>query len=157
VWDSSSIFSDRVLIYFAVSIQGLAPESKNRRSLPKTLPCFGAYVGIRHFSGKTSENLFGVANLLRSMSENASHEKAGRSQVRSFVSWLDMVVLFSRDGPLSLPFHPHSSRAIVCARCKLGVLVTAGAASCFSTSVPSTDGSWARHLTQSPKLGVFDF
>ena len=30
------------------------------------------------------------------------------------------------------------------ARCKLGVLVAAGAATCLSTSLPSRDGSWAR-------------
>jgi hypothetical protein len=37
------------------------------------------------------------------------------------------------------------------ARCKLGVLVSAGAATCLSTSLPSRDGSWARPLTQSPE------
>src|ERR1039458_8702339 len=41
---------------------------------------------------------------------NAFHEKAGRSQVDSFVFLLDKV--FSpAESPLSPPFHPHSSRS----------------------------------------------
>src|ERR1700719_3273134 len=43
------------------------------------------------------------------------------------------------------------------ARCQLGVLVSAGAATCLSTSVSIYDGSWARRLTQSPELGVWAF
>jgi hypothetical protein len=39
------------------------------------------------------------------------------------------------------------------ARCKLGVLVSVGAATCLSTSPPSLEGSWARRLSQSPELG----
>jgi hypothetical protein len=64
---------------------------------------------------------------LRSMSANAFHEKAGRSQVGSFI-FLCWTELFT-ESPLSPPFHPHSRGAIF-ARCKLGVLVSAGAATC---------------------------
>src|SRR5580700_3873436 len=39
------------------------------------------------------------------------------------------------------------------ARCKLGVLVSVGAATCLATCLPSQDRSWARPLTQSPELG----
>jgi hypothetical protein len=38
---------------------------------------------------------------------------------------------------LSPPFHPHSCVSDFCARCKLGVLVSVGAATCFSTCLPS--------------------
>jgi hypothetical protein len=38
---------------------------------------------------------------------NASHKKAGRSQVGLFVFSLDMVFL-SAESPLSPSFHPHS-------------------------------------------------
>jgi hypothetical protein len=56
-------------------------------------------------------------------------------QVVLFASLLDKV--FSRaESPLSPPFHPHSSVSdFYFARCKLGVLVSAGAATCLSTSV----------------------
>ena len=60
------------------------------------------------------------------MSVIAFHEKAGRSQVGSFVFSLGKVFL-PAESPLSPPFHPHSSLSVF-ARCKLGVLVSAGAA-----------------------------
>ena len=44
---------------------------------------------------------------------------------------------FPAESPLSPPFHPHSLMSDLFARCKLGVLVSAGAATCLSTSVPS--------------------
>src|ERR1039458_6438252 len=43
------------------------------------------------------------------MSANAFHEKAGRSQVDSFVFSLDRVS--PAESPLSPPFHPHSLRS----------------------------------------------
>jgi hypothetical protein len=46
------------------------------------------------------------------MSVNAFHEKAGRSQVGWYCSWLDRVFL-SGPPPLSPLFHPHSRRAIL--------------------------------------------
>jgi len=64
---------------------------------------------------------------------NAFHEKAGRSQVGSFIFSLDK--LFSpAESPLSPPFHPHSRWAVF-ARCKFGVLVSAGAASWLKFSI----------------------
>ena len=61
----------------------------------------------------------------------AFHEKAGRSQVDSFVASLNKV--FSpAEWPLSPCFHPHSRGAIRFARCMLGVLVSAGAAICLA-------------------------
>jgi hypothetical protein len=60
------------------------------------------------------------------MSVIAFHEKAGRSQVDS---WFFMNMFFlSAESPLSPCFHPHSRGAIRFARCMLGVLNTAGAA-----------------------------
>ena len=59
----------------------------------------------------------------------AFHEKAGRSQVGSFVFSLDKVFLLP-SLPLSPSFRPHSSLSECFARCKLGVLVSAGAATC---------------------------
>jgi hypothetical protein len=49
------------------------------------------------------------AGLKFSMSVNAFHEKAGRSQVGSFVFSLDKVFSPAESLPLSPPFHPHSS------------------------------------------------
>jgi hypothetical protein len=64
-----------------------------------------------------------------SMSVNAFHEKAGRSQVGSLVFSLDKVFSPSRVATVAtLP-----SALLVSdffARCKLGVLVSAGAATC---------------------------
>src|SRR5438105_13342609 len=70
-----------------------------------------------------------------SMSANAFHEKAGRSQVHLFVSLLNKVFLRPSPALLSPPSHPHSWRSVF-ARCKLVVLVSAGAATCLATSVP---------------------
>ena len=47
----------------------------------------------------------------------------------------------SAELPLSPPFHPHSSLSDLFARCQLGVLVSAGAATCLSTSLLSHDGA----------------
>jgi len=87
----------------------------------------------------------------------AFHEKAGRSQVGSFV--------FCFMGKVFFPFDPgrhcrHPSirtlgERVLSARCKLGVLVSAGAATCSATSLPFRgNGSWARLSTQSPEPGV---
>ena len=70
-----------------------------------------------------------------SVSEKAFHEKAGRSQVGSFALLLEKVFL-SAESPLSPSFHPHSSVSDFFARCKLGVLVSAGAATCLATCPP---------------------
>jgi hypothetical protein len=59
------------------------------------------------------------------MSDNAFHEKAGRSQDDSFVFSLNK--FFSpAESPLSPSFHPQSLMSVF-ARCKLGVLGSAGA------------------------------
>ena len=74
------------------------------------------------------------------MSEIAFHEKAGRSQVDSFVALLNKV--FSpAEWPLSPCFHPHSRGAIRFARCMLGVLGSAGAAICLAPC-GSALGEW---------------
>jgi hypothetical protein len=65
------------------------------------------------------------------LSVMAFHEKAGRSQVGSFVFSLDK--FFSpAEWPLSPCFHSHSRGAILFARCRLGVLGSAGAAICLA-------------------------
>jgi len=61
-----------------------------------------------------------------SMSANAFHEKAGRSQVGSFVFSLSKVFLLPSRPVAMLP--SALSRSDCFARCKLGVLVSAGAA-----------------------------
>jgi hypothetical protein len=43
------------------------------------------------------------------------------------------------------------------APCKLGVLVSAGAARCLSSSFPFTGRSWDGRITQSPELDVVDW
>ena len=61
------------------------------------------------------------------MSANAFHEKAGRSQVNSFVVWLDKVFFSDRVATVvMLPFA--LSRSDSFAGCSLGVLDSAGAA-----------------------------
>jgi len=88
-----------------------------------------------------------------SAGEIAFHEKAGQSQVGSFVFTLDKV--FSpAESPLSPPFHPHSSRS------DFGSLGASWVFS-FQPVLPPDyrprfhleDESWARRLTQSPELG----
>ena len=66
----------------------------------------------------------------------AFHEKAGRSQVDSSLASLDKVFCSPAEWPLSPCFHSHSRGAIRFARCRLGVLVTAGAAICLAPLVP---------------------
>ena len=61
-----------------------------------------------------------------SMSVNAFHEKAGRSQVGSSAVLLDKVFLRRVATVAILPSALFNERFV--ARCKLGVLVTAGAA-----------------------------
>jgi hypothetical protein len=61
------------------------------------------------------------------LSDNAFHEKAGRSQVDSFGFFMNKFFLPPSE-PLSPCFHPHSRGANRFARCMLGVLVSAGAA-----------------------------
>jgi hypothetical protein len=74
------------------------------------------------------------------------HEKAGRSQVNSFVFLLNKV--FSpAEWPLSPCFHPHSRGANRFARCMLGVLVSTGAAVCLSP-YGSALGEWNGVLAQ---------
>jgi hypothetical protein len=72
------------------------------------------------------------------VSVNSFHEKAGRSQVR-FSFLLDKILFFA-ESPLSPPFHPHSSMSEFFARCNLGVLVSAGAATGLSTSLSIFEG-----------------
>src|ERR1700674_296234 len=87
------------------------------------------------------------------MSEVAFHEKAGRSQGDSVALLLDKVFFSAESPPLSPPFHPHSverlyrSVQVGCSRfsrcCHLLVDLH---------PIPK-NGTWARRLTQSPKLG----
>jgi len=77
----------------------------------------------RQTGSNPSRQLKGVLSAI------AFHEKAGRSQVGSLVFSLDKLFLRA-ESPLSPPFHPHSSMSDLFARCKLGVLVSAGAATC---------------------------
>ena len=58
----------------------------------------------------------------------AFHKKAGRSQLDSLVFSFGQVFSLSAELPLPPPFHPHSSISDLIARCKLGVLVSAGVA-----------------------------
>jgi hypothetical protein len=100
----------------------------------------------------------GESSLTGVLSVNAFHEKAGRSQVGSFVFSLDKS--FSpAELPLSLPFHPHSL---------LSDFVSLGASWVFSFQpllppdcrpLSVSRRKWARRLTQSPELGfwAFDF
>ena len=60
-----------------------------------------------------------------SMSVIAFHEKAGRSQVGW---WFDVHSFFFPPSSQSPCFHAHSRGAILVARCRLGVLGSAGAA-----------------------------
>jgi hypothetical protein len=68
---------------------------------------------------------------------NAFHEKAGRSQGDSF--WYLLVMLFLPNRVATVATLPSALfiETLWFARCKLGVLVSAGAAICLSTSVPS--------------------
>src|SRR4051812_13797310 len=66
------------------------------------------------------------------MSVNAFHEKAGRSQVDSWLASLNKFLFLPAEWPLSPCFHPHSRGAIRFARCMLGVLGSAGAAICLA-------------------------
>src|SRR5689334_8921498 len=84
----------------------------------------------------------------------AFHEKAGRSQVGSFVFSLDKDLSLRPSLPLSPCFHPHSQGAI-------GSLGARWAFS-FQPVLPSDyrpvvllleSRTWARRLTQSPELG----
>ena len=84
---------------------------------------------------------------------NAFHEKAGQCQVGSCCFSLDMIFFRRAVTVATLPSALVDERLI--ARCKLGVLVSAGAATCLSTSLPLQGGSWARHSTQSPELGFW--
>ena len=71
------------------------------------------------------------------MSVIAFHEKAGRSQGDSF--WYLLVTLFLSRRVATVATLPSAlfNERLWFARCKLGVLVSAGAATCLSTSVPS--------------------
>jgi hypothetical protein len=94
----------------------------------------------------------------QSMNEIAFHEKAGRSQVGSFVFSLDKVFSRRVATVATLPSALFVER-----------LSSLGASWVFSFQpvlppdcrpfAPSLDGSWARRLTQSPELGfwAFDF
>ena len=75
----------------------------------------------------------------KSMSVNAFHEKAGRSQVGSFVLSLDKFFSSCRVAVAMLPFA--LSRSDWFARCILGVLVSAGAAICLAPC-GSALGEW---------------
>jgi hypothetical protein len=70
------------------------------------------------------------------MSVNAFHEKAGRSQGDWF--WYLLVTLFLSGRGATVATLPSAlfDERFLCARCKLGVLVSAGAAICLSTFLP---------------------
>jgi len=111
-------------------------------------------VGDRRCSLSQSLAQAGATQL--SMSVNAFHEKAGRSQVDSLFVYGTRFFL-PPSWPLSPCFHSHSRGATHFARCRLGVLSSAGAAICWAPCGSALQsGTWARRLTQSPKLG-FDF
>src|SRR5271165_4963519 len=67
----------------------------------------------------------------------AFHEKAGRSQGDSF--WYLLVTPFLPRRVATVATLPSAlfNERLLFARCQLGVLVSAGAATCLSTSVPS--------------------
>jgi len=94
-----------------------------------------------------------------SMSVMAFHEKAGRSQVGSFVFSLDK--FFSpAEWPLSPCFHSHSRGAILFARCRLGVLGSAGAAICLApcgSALREWNLGQAIDAVTGTRLWLFDF
>ena len=67
----------------------------------------------------------------------AFHEKAGRSQGEWF--WYPLVTLFLSGRVATVATLPSAlfDERFLCARCQLGVLVSAGAAICLSTFLPS--------------------
>ena len=80
-------------------------------------------------------------------------EKAGRSQVGSFVVSLSKVFLSCRIAAVAII--PSALSMSVFARCKLGVLVSSVLLPDCRPALPVvTDGSWAGRLTQSPELGL---
>src|SRR5215468_3824768 len=83
----------------------------------------------------------------------AFHEKAGRSQVDCFL--LDKVFVFIlAESPLSPPFHPHSSVSD-CRSVQVGCSRFSRCCYLLSDLLSTLkNGSWARRLTQSPKLGI---
>ena len=87
------------------------------------------------------------------MSAMAFHEKAGRSQVDSCLVLLDTFSSPRRVAAVAmLPFA--LSRSDSFARCRLGVLGSAGAAICLAPCGSALAiRTWARRLTQSPELG----
>src|ERR1039457_4909691 len=91
------------------------------------------------------------------LSEIAFHEKAGRSQVGSFVFSLDK--LFSpAESPVSPPFHPHSFSERLVRSVQVG---RSRFSRCCHLLVDLPfilkDERWARRLTQSPELGALGF
>jgi hypothetical protein len=88
------------------------------------------------------------------MSVMAFHEKAGRSQVGSFVFSLDKVFSLPPSRHCSPSFHPHFDerffRSVQVGRSRYSRC-------CHLISdlqFRITNGTWARPLTQSPELGV---
>jgi hypothetical protein len=82
----------------------------------------------------------------------AFHEKAGRSQVGSFVFSLDK--LFSpAESPLSPPFHPHSSLSDFARSVQVGCSRFRRCCHLIVDLSSILRWKWARRLTQSPKLG----
>jgi len=84
----------------------------------------------------------------------AFHEKAGRSQVNSFVFLLDKG--FSRaEWPLSPCFHSHSRGAIRSLGASWAFSLQPVLPSVYRPGVPLLEsGTRARRLTQSPELGL---
>ena len=74
------------------------------------------------------------------LSEIAFHEKAGRSQVGSFIFLLDTIFLSRRVATVAM-LPSALSRSDSFARCTLGVLVSAGAAICLAPC-GSALGEW---------------
>ena len=84
--------------------------------------------------------------------DNAFHEKAGRSQVGSFVFSLDKVFL-PTESPLSPPFHPHSSRSDLLRSVQVGCSRFGRCCHLIIDLSSVSRRKWARRLTQSPELG----
>src|SRR5271169_327076 len=95
-----------------------------------------------------------------SMSVNAFHEKAGRSQVGSFVFSLDKCFFSPPSRHCRHPSIRTLNERFCFTRCKLGVLVSAGAATCLSTSlsIDTTEAGQAINAVTETRLwGFFVF
>src|SRR5215467_9467265 len=77
----------------------------------------------------------------------------GRSGSREFCVFLLRQRFISRRVAAVAMLPSALSRSDLFARCRLGVLVSAGAAICLATCRSLKSGTWPRRLTQSPELG----